>query len=315
MNIGKFAGFIDSDRKLVEKHIKKADLEKDTLSIEQMKVLAEQMNQKFQKTWDGRVTITISNNKGGISKSTFCVHLAYILKQFYGLNVLLLSVDPQGNVTNSFYSREKQDFNLFRLMKSYKNKTPENILDFIVTLDRLGGVDYIPVDMEFAGIEQWDNMDCVYLRDIIEDLDKKYQKNYDCIIIDTPPTVSRPQVSGLLATDYLIIPMESEIQSITGANNVLDLVDTLSRWTEVKGIAGFISMFEQRVVDKSTSEKIYTIFENKMHMFKSKIPRCVAGKEVFTRGKTVYEYEKDDKLSVAYLEIVRELMEFIANEQ
>lgn len=315
MNIGKFAGFIDSDRKLVEKHIKKADLEKDTLSIEQMKTLAEKMNKKFDKTWDGRVTITVSNNKGGISKSTFCVHLAYILKQFYGLNVLLLSVDPQGNVTNSFYSREKQDFNLFRLMKSYKNKTPENILDFIVTLDRLGDVDYIPVDMEFAGIEQWDNMDCVYLRDIIEDLDKKYQKNYDCIIIDTPPTVSRPQVSGLLATDYLVIPMESEIQSITGANNVLDLVDTLSRWTEVKGIAGFISMFEQRVVDKSTSEKIYTIFENKMHMFKSKIPRCVAGKEVFTRGKTVYEYEKDDKLSVAYLEIVRELMEFIGNEQ
>lgn len=315
MNIVKFAGFIDSDKKLVEKHIKKADLEKDTLSIEQMRSLAEKMNKKFSKTWDGRITITVSNNKGGISKSTFCVHLAYILKQFYGLNVLLLSVDPQGNVTNSFYSREKQDFNLFRLMKSYKNKTPENILDFIVTLDRLGGVDYIPVDMEFAGIEQWDNMDCVYLRDIIDDLDKKYQKNYDCIIIDTPPTVSRPQVSGLLATDYLIIPMESEIQSITGANNVLDLVDTLSRWTEVKGIAGFISMFEQRVVDKSTSEKIYTIFENKMHMFKSKIPRCVAGKEVFTRGKTVYEYEKDDKLSVAYLEIVRELMEFIANEQ
>lgn len=315
MNITKFAGFIDSDKKLVEKHIKKSDLEKDTLSIEQMRSLAEKMNKKFSKTWDGRITITVSNNKGGISKSTFCVHLAYILKQFYGLNVLLLSVDPQGNVTNSFYSREKQDFNLFRLMKSYKNKTPENILDFIVTLDRLGGVDYIPVDMEFAGIEQWDNMDCVYLRDIIDDLDKKYQKNYDCIIIDTPPTVSRPQVSGLLATDYLIIPMESEIQSITGANNVLDLVDTLSRWTEVKGIAGFISMFEQRVVDKSTSEKIYTIFENKMHMFKSKIPRCVAGKEVFTRGKTVYEYEKDDKLSVAYLEIVRELVEFIANEQ
>lgn len=315
MNIVKFAGFMDSDRKLVEKHIKKADLEKDTLSIEQMKILAEKMNKKFSKTWDGRITITVSNNKGGISKSTFCVHLAYILKQFYGLNVLLLSVDPQGNVTNSFYSREKQDFNLFRLMKSYKNKTPENILDFIVTLDRLGGVDYIPVDMEFAGIEQWDNMDCVYLRDIIDDIDKKHQKNYDCVIIDTPPTVSRPQVSGLLATDYLIIPMESEIQSITGANNVLDLVDTLSRWTEVKGIAGFISMFEQRVVDKSTSEKIYTIFENKMQMFKSKIPRCVAGKEVFTRGKTVYEYEKDDKLSVAYLEIVRELMEFIANEQ
>lgn len=315
MNITKFAGFIDSDKKIIEKHMKKADLEKDTLSIEQMRILAEKMNKKFSKTWDGRITITISNNKGGISKSTFCVHLAYILKQFYGLNVLLLSVDPQGNVTNSFYSREKQDFNLFRLMKSYKNKTPENILDFIVTLDRLGGVDYIPVDMEFAGIEQWDNMDCVYLRDIIDDIDKKYQKNYDCIIIDTPPTVSRPQVSGLLATDYLIIPMESEIQSITGANNVLDLVDTLSRWTEVKGIAGFISMFEQRVVDKSTSEKIYTIFENKLQMFKSKIPRCVAGKEVFTRGKTVYEYEKDDKLSVAYLEIVRELMEFIANEQ
>jgi cellulose biosynthesis protein BcsQ len=45
------------------------------------------------------------------------------------------------------------------------------------------------------------------------------------------------------------------------------------------------------------------------------IPRCVAGKEVFTRGKTVYDYEKDDKLSLSYLEITRELMEFIGNEQ
>ncbi|MFN8670810.1 MAG: ParA family protein [Candidatus Sericytochromatia bacterium] len=315
MNITKFASLIETDKKGIYKHFEKTELNKDKLSIEQMRQIAEKMNQKFNKTWDGRITITVSNNKGGISKSTFCVHLAYILKQFYELEVLLLSVDPQGNITNSFFSREKQDYNLFRLMKSYKNKKPENPLDFIVSLDRLGNVDYIPVDMEFAGIEQWDNMDCVYLKDIIEDIENKYHKKYDCIIIDTPPTVSRPQVAGLLATDYLVVPMESEIQSITGANNVLELVDTLSRWIDVKGIAGFVSMYEQRLVDKSTSERIYSIFEDKMTLFKTKIPRCVAGKEVFTRGKTVYDYEKDDKLSAAYLEIVRELMEFIANEQ
>lgn len=313
MNISKFASVLDTSKKELFKHVDKEELEKDNLSVEQMRSLAEKMEKAFQKTWDGRITISVSNNKGGISKSTFCVHLAYILKQFYNLDVLLLSVDPQGNITNSFLSREKQEFNLFRLMKSYKNKKPESVLDFIVTLERLGNVDYIPVDMELAGIEQWDNMDCVYLKDILEDLENKYKKHYDCIIIDTPPTVSKPQVAGLLATDYLIIPMESEIQSITGANNVLDLVDTLSRWIDIKGIAGFISMYEQRLVDKSTSETIYKVFQDKMTMFETKIPRCVAGKEVFTRGKTVYEYEKDDKLSLSYLEMTREIMEFIKN--
>lgn len=311
MNISKFAGILGVDDKDILKHVKKSELVKDSLSVDQMKKVAEKLKKDFKKTWDGRITITVSNNKGGISKSTFCVHLAYILKQFYNLNVLLLSVDPQGNITNSFLGREKQDYNLFRLMKSYKTKKPENILDFIVTLERLGNVDYIPVDMEFAGIEQWDNMDCVYLKDIIDDLEPKFNKYYDCIIIDTPPTVSKPQVAGLLATDYLVVPMESEIQSITGANNVLDLVDTLARWINIKGIAGFISMFEQRVVDKSTSETIFKVFENRMHLFETKVPRCVAGKEVFTRGKPVYEYEKDDKLSVAYLEMIGELMEYI----
>ena len=315
MNITKFAGLIDTDKKSIYQHIEKVDVEKDNLSVDQMKDVAQKMNKTFKKTWDGRITITVSNNKGGISKSTYCVHLAYVLKNFYGLEVLLLSTDPQGNITNSFFSREKQDFNLFRLMKSYKNKKPENPLDFIVPLERLGRVDYIPVDMEFAGIEQWDNMDCVYLKDIIEDIEKKYHKNYDCIIIDTPPTISRPQVAGLLATDYLIIPMESEIQSITGAENVLNLVDTLSRWITIKGIAGFISMYEQRLVDKSTSEKIHNIFEDKINLFKTKVPRCVAGKEVFTRGRSVYDYEKDDKLSLAYLEMAKELMEFISNEK
>jgi chromosome partitioning protein len=315
MNITKFANLMEVDRNNIYYHMDKLEIPKGHLTINQMKQLAEKMKRSFQKTWDGQVTITISNNKGGISKSTYCVHLAYILKQFYNLNVLLLSVDPQGNITNSFLSREKQDYNLFRLMKSYKDKKPDNILDYIVTLDRLGDVDYIPVDMEFAGIEQWDNMDCVFLKDIIEDIGKKYKKNYDCIIMDTPPTVSKPQVAGLLATDYLIIPMESEIQSITGANNILDLVDTLSRWIDIKGISGFISMYEQRVVDKSTSETIHNMFENRINLFKTMIPRCVAGKEVFTRGKTVYDYEKDDKLSLSYLEITRELMEFIGNEQ
>lgn len=315
MNITKFANLMEVDRNNIYYHMDKLEIPKGHLTINQMKKLAEKMKRSFQKTWDGQITITISNNKGGISKSTYCVHLAYILKQFYNLDVLLLSVDPQGNITNSFLSREKQDYNLFRLMKSYKDKKPDNILDYIVTLERLGDVDYIPVDMEFAGIEQWDNMDCVFLKDIIEDLGKKYKKTYDVIIMDTPPTVSKPQVAGLLATDYLIIPMESEIQSITGANNVLDLVDTLSRWIDIKGIAGFISMYEQRVVDKSTSETIYQVFADKIHLFDTKVPRCVAGKEVFTRGKTVYDYEKDDKLSLSYLEMTRELMEFIGYEQ
>lgn len=313
MNITKFASLMEVDRNNIYYHMDKLDIPKGHLSIEQMKKLAGKMKRPFQKTWDGQATITISNNKGGISKSTCCVHFAYILKQFYDLDVLLISVDPQGNITNSFLSKEKQDYNLFRLMKSYKDKRPDNILNYIVTLEKLGGVDYIPVDMEFAGIEQWDNMDCVFLKDIIEDLNNKYKKCYDCIVMDTPPTVSKPQVTGLLATDYLIIPMESEIQSITGANNVLDLVDTLSRWIDIKGIAGFITMFEQRIVDKSTSEAIFKVFEDKMHMFQTKVPRCVAGKEVFTRGKTVFEYEKDDKLSLAYLEICNELMEFIKN--
>lgn len=244
----------------------------------------------------------VTNQKGGVGKTTSTVNLAASLAD-YGKKVLLIDLDPQGNATTGCGVDKEQ-----LQSSSYEVIMAESkAIDAIVRPDELG-FDVMPAntDLTAAEVQLLDiNLREHRLRLALESTREKY----DFILIDCPPSLSMLTVNALVAAKGVLIPIQCEYYALEGLSSLLKTVERVKQRAnpnlEITGLLR--TMFDARNnLANQVSRQLINHFQGKV--FHSIIPRNVRLAEAPSHGLPVLNYDRASRGSIAYMALASELM-------
>ena len=250
--------------------------------------------------------IAISNQKGGVGKTTTAVNLAASLAA-NDLRVLLIDCDPQGNSTSGL-----------GIEKSHEIKTLYDALfagvDITKTIQpsACDGLDLIPADKNLVAA----NLDLVDLPNREHRLDQLVQpirSRYDYILLDCPPALDLLTLNALVAADSVLIPIQCEFFALEGISQLMDTVDrvreSFSRPLKIEGI--LLTMYDERTnLARQVAEDLKDFFSNQV--LTTVIPRSIRLAEAPSYGKPILMYDPRSRGAESYIKLAKEIL---ANEQ
>lgn len=247
--------------------------------------------------------ITITNQKGGVGKTTTAINLSAGLSLIHHQRVLLIDMDTQGNATTSA-----------GILKNDLQYTIADVLiDDVPLLDAIvkapAGFDVIGSNKELAGLDiTMSTMDDAPLL-FKNALDKAYAGlDYDYIIIDCAPSLSLVTVNAMVATDSIIIPMQCEYYALEGLADLTYTIGKLQNINPNLTVRGVVrTLYDARntlAVDVSAELERY--FGDKL--YQTVIPRNIRLAEAPSFGQSIFDYQKSSKGALAYQKLAGEVM-------
>ncbi len=247
-------------------------------------------------------TFAITNQKGGVGKTTTSVNLAASLATMER-RVLLIDLDPQGNATmGSGVNKYELEASAYEVMMDEK-PAAEVILELEVA-----GYDLLPANADLTGAEVG------LLEEIGRELRlrmalESVRDNYDYIIVDCPPSLNMLTVNALVAADRVFIPTQCEYYALEGLSALLDTVEKIRNYLNpTLSVEGFLrTMFDSRNnLANQVSAQLLKHFGDKV--YQTIIPRNVRLAEAPSHGMPILAYDRTSTGAVAYLALAGEML-------
>jgi chromosome partitioning protein len=247
--------------------------------------------------------IAVSNQKGGVGKTTSAINIAASIAEAAGKKVLLIDTDPQGNSTSGLgIDRENIQSSLYDIYTGTKNITEVICSSPLDTLKVIpSNIDLIGAELELAEKEGREH--------ILKEAIAVTRSDYDYIFIDCPPSLSLLTLNALVAADSLLIPMQCEYFALEGIGALYKtfslIKNTYNPYLEIEGI--LLTMFDGRnTLAHQVAAELRNHFGDKV--YNTRIPRNVTLAEAPSHGKPVILYDINSKGAQSYLELSKEIV-------
>jgi chromosome partitioning protein len=250
--------------------------------------------------------IAITNQKGGVGKTTTAINLGAALAAS-DVKVLLIDADPQGNTTSGLGIQ----------------KTPglATIYDVLIDGKEIGeaichtsmeGLDVLPADKNLVGV----NLQLISVEDresILRRHLASIRDKYQFILIDCPPALDLLTLNALMAADSVLVPIQCEFFALEGVSELMDTIDRIrdsfDHPLKIEGI--LLTMFDDRTnLARQVAADLREFFQG--DVFKTVIPRNIRLAEAPSHGKSILAYDPGSRGSESYIQLAKEVL---TNEQ
>ena len=246
--------------------------------------------------------VSITNQKGGVGKTTTTVNLATALVSL-GLKILIIDFDPQGNASTGLgIPINKREKNIYTVLTS-QDDIQTSIYETIIP-----DLKIIPTTIDLSGAEIEFSHEINREKVLLEKI-QKLKGEFDYILIDSPPSLGLLTVNALTASDEVIVPLQCEFYALEGLTQLLKTIKIvkfkLNPELVLKGIV--LTMFDKR-------NKLSELVENDVRSFindkvyKTVIPRNVRISEAPSHGLPVLLYDTNCAGSKAYVSLASEIL-------
>ena len=253
--------------------------------------------------------IVVTNQKGGVGKSTTCENLGIGLAM-EGKKVLLMDTDPQGSLTISMGWQQPDELptTLSTLMQKAMNDQPIQPGEGI--LHHAEGVDLIPANIELAGLEVA-LVNSMNREKMLKQVLESAKREYDYILLDCMPSLGMLTINALAAADTTLIPVQAQYLSAKGLEQLLQTVGKVRRQInpklKIEGI--LLTMTDSRTnYGKQIDTLIRQAYGSKIKVFDQTIPRSVRAAETSAAGKSIFQHDPKGKVAEAYQSLAREVL-------
>ena len=253
--------------------------------------------------------ISITNQKGGVGKTTSAINIAYFIAKT-GRCVLLLDFDPQGNATSGLGVDKNELENTMADVIS----GDANLKDILIDTG-YKGLKLAPATPVLANTEvELANVKGRFTR--LKNAIDTVREDFDYVIIDSPPSLSLLTVNGFIASNYLILPVQAEFYAMEGLGQLLESMKLVKKGMnpELNLLGVLPTMVDSRTtLSGQVYEEIKKFFPGKV--FETPVPRNIRLAEAPSHGVPVGVYDRFSKGSRAYRAVAKEIISRIEGDK
>jgi chromosome partitioning protein len=243
--------------------------------------------------------LALTNQKGGVGKTTTAVNLAACLA-VSGQRVLLIDLDPQANATSGLGQSRAAVPSTYEVLLGQAEAATALLharpnLDLLPATVALAGA-----EVELVAIERRE----FRLRTALQSL----RGNYDYVLIDCPPSLGLLTVNALVAADSVIVPVQCEYFALEGLARLISTIDVVRKGLNpslrLNGLV--MTMYDPRVnLARQVVQEVQTHFPS---AYRTLIPRSVRLSEAPSQGRPIIEYDSSSRAANAYREFAAEVL-------
>lgn len=249
------------------------------------------------------IIYSIANQKGGVSKTTtsFCLGSALSEK---GQKVLLVDLDPQAGLTTSLgFNPDSFDTTIYNALINPEGTTLKNI----IKETKVAKLYFIPSNIDLAGAEGeligeigWDRN----LKEVLSPVIKEY----DFILIDCPPSLGVLTANALIASDKVIIPVQTEYLALRGLKHLNEIITKVKKKRNSElNIKVLRTMHDIRTLhSKEVVEELGKIFQGQI--YNTVIKRTIKFADATLTGESILSYAKNSEGAIAYRDLAKEVL-------
>lgn len=250
--------------------------------------------------------ITIANQKGGVGKTTTAVNLSAALA-LQGKRVLLIDADPQANATTSLgFHRDTYEYNIYHVMLGTKE------LNEIILDSEIDNLKVAPSNIGLVGIEKEFYKNTKDRELVLKRKIDPIRKDYDYIIIDSPPALGPITINTLSASNSVLIPIQCEFFALEGLAQLLNTIklvkQTINRQLQIRGFLPTMYSSQNNLA-KQVFADLAQHFESKLFKIDGSsyvvIPRNIKLAESPSFGKPIMLYDASAIGTKAYTNLAR----------
>ena len=253
--------------------------------------------------------IAVANQKGGVGKSTTVYNLGAGLAM-QGKKVLLVDVDPQGDLTKMLGLRKPNELplTLGNAMNDIVAGVSGN--EHSIIKQHHEGFDFVPGNRSLSAVEVG-LVNTMSRETVLRQYINRVKNDYDYVLLDCRPALGMLVINALSASDYVLIPVQAEYFAAENMTELVGTVQSIKRQINPKLKIGgvFLTMTNDTNFRKDIVESVKETYGKHLPIFQTVIPDTVRLAEISTSNRSIYLHDPKGRAAEAYRNLTKEVLE------